>query len=351
MGKEATILSLIASITTGQILFSAVYLWMRSKKHLPNKILSVLLFCYALRIIKSVLLLSFPNLTISSALIAIGVIGMSAIGPLLFFYVHSLLKSTFAFSYKHFLHFIPAVLLLPTAFFLDNNSMFFVYQFSVYQIFIYLAVSVAFLLREKAKERYPTVYSWLTNLLVAVSLLSVIFLIQLYTGNRSVYIIISLVAAIIFYIISILAAFEKNAFYPVLKKKSRNVKNIFLPSIQKKVKEERLFLNPQLTVSKLALSLNIPSHTLSAAINEGTGMTFNEYLNTFRIKEAADRLASGDFVQFSIEGIAYDCGFNSLSAFYSAFKKVYNTTPAKFRQQIFPDSGNQEDILQNPVRV
>lgn len=351
MSKEATILALIASVTTGQILFLAVYLWVRSNKHLPNRILSLFLFCYSLRIIKSVLLLSFPGISFSAILISFGVIGMSGIGPLLFFYVQSLLKNNFVITYKELLHFIPAILLLPTAFFLDDNSMFLVYQFSVYQIFFYLIYSLIVFIQAKKEDHTSSTYKWLVEIFVAVGLLAVIFLIQLYGKNRTLYITVSLLAAVVFYAISLRAAFGKNIFYPLLKRKTKVIKSILLPSIENKLRNEQLYLNPRLTVSKLANALNIPAHTLSAAINEGAGMSFNEYMNTFRIEEAARRLSSSKYENLSIEGIAYDCGFNSLSAFYNAFKKINKLTPAKFRQQIFPDSENQEDYIPNPVRV
>ncbi len=351
MSKEATILALIASATTGHILFLAIYLWVRTAKHLPNRILSVLLFCYSLRIIKSVLLLSFPALPISKVLIALGVIGMAAIGPLLFFYVQSLLKNNFSLSNKQFWHFLPAVLLLPTAFFLDNRYMFMVYQFSVYQIFFYLLYSITIFIKAKKKNLSSAPYKWIIEIFIAVGCLSLIFLIQLYTKNRSFYITVSILAAIIFCIISLRAAFGKNAFSPFLKKKTKPGKNLLLSAVEDKLRNERLFLDPQLTVSKLAVALNIPAHTLSAVINEGSGMSFNEYLNNYRIKEAAARLATTKYAHFSIEGIAYECGFNSLSAFYNAFKKIYKMTPARFRQQSFPDSENQEDFIHNPVRI
>ncbi|MFN2439253.1 MAG: helix-turn-helix domain-containing protein [Chitinophagaceae bacterium] len=350
MNKETTILVLLASVTTGHILFLAMYLWIRSAKHLPNKLLSLLLFCYSLRIIKSVLLLSFPSLPISKSLIALGVIGMSAIGPLLFFYVQSLQKNNFSLSQKMFWHFLPAVILLPTAFFLDDRSMFMVYQFSVYQIFFYLFYSISVFFKQRKKSPSSPFDKWITEIFIAVACLSFIFLIQLYTTNQNFYIAVSIVAAVIFYIISLRAAFGKNLF-SALKKKTRPVKSLLLSTIQNKLKHEQLFLDPQLTISKLAAAINVPAHTLSVAINEGSGMSFNEYLNHYRVHEAATKLSTNKYAHFSIEGIAYDSGFNSLSAFYNAFKKVYKVTPAKFRQQSFPDSENQEDFIQNPVSI
>ena len=146
------------------------------------------------------------------------------------------------------------------------------------------------------------------------------------------------------------AALHKTVFSTLIKKKKKS-NNSFLPLIHNKILQEVLYLNAELTVSTLSHHLKIPVHQVSAAINEEAGMSFNEYLNGFRIKEAAKRLLSPLYQNLSIEGIAYDCGFNSLSAFYSAFKKVYNTTPAKFRQQNLPDLQNQENYIEDPARI
>ncbi len=350
MSAETIILALITSLTIGHILFLVLHLWIKTGKNLQNRLLSLLLFCYSLRIIKSVLLLVFPAIPFADALIALGVIGMSAIGPLLWFFVQSRLKENFTIRSGSLLHFIPSVILMPTAFFLGDNAMFHVYQVSVYLIIAYLIVSVAFYQEWLKENSQNSSHKWISELLITAGLLSIVFLIQLYTNSRSIYVIVSIFAAILFYIISLRATFGNNAKTTVKRKTNGNQLKL-LPVIEERVREDQLFLDPKMTVSKLALALKIPVHILSAAINEESGMAFNEFLNTFRVKEAAARLTSSDYELLSVEGIAKDCGFKSLSAFYNAFRKVYNITPARYRQQPFPDSLNQEDMVRNPERT
>ena len=349
MEKGVNLMALIASVTTGHILFLAMYLWVHTRNHLPNRILSALLFCYALRVIKSVLLLAFPGAPFSGILIALGVVGMSATGPLLFLYTQALLNEKFVFSYKQFKHFLLTGILLCTAFFLPDKLMFYVYQISVYQILIYTIAAVFFLLNKKKNNVPSSIYSWLKEVMVAMGCLWFVFLIQLYTGSNLIYTTVSLFAAIVFYTISLRAAFRKDVLNPVLKKKSKNnggKKEALLPVIGQKLKDEKLYLDPLMSVSRFASIIKIPAYQLSAAINEESGLSFNEYLNRFRIEEAAQRLSSKKSDHLSIEAIAYDCGFNSLSAFYNAFKKIHNTTPAKFRQQQpVPDSEIRNTIL------
>ena len=98
------------------------------------------------------------------------------------------LKNNVAFSFKQFFHFLPVVLLLPAAFFLDNRSMFMVYQFTVYQIFFYLIYSIMVFKKEQKKNPSTPVYKWIKEIFIAVGCLSIVFLIQLYTKSINLYI-------------------------------------------------------------------------------------------------------------------------------------------------------------------
>ena len=55
---------------------------------------------------------------------------------------------------------------------------------------------------------------------------------------------------------------------------------------------------------------------------------FSLFINEYRIEEAKRILDSKS--KLKIEVIAEMCGFNSNSTFYSVFKKITNTTPAKY---------------------
>ena len=68
---------------------------------------------------------------------------------------------------------------------------------------------------------------------------------------------------------------------------------------------------------------------LARLFKEQYGQTPNEYLNWLRAKKAADLLIHS---QTSIQNIALDCGFGSLSSFYDWFKRRYGVSPNKYRQ-------------------
>jgi ligand-binding sensor domain-containing protein/AraC-like DNA-binding protein len=97
--------------------------------------------------------------------------------------------------------------------------------------------------------------------------------------------------------------------------------------------EERVYLDPGLTLKKLAQRLNIHSNHLSRIINEHFGTSFNDYINRHRISEAQRRLADPALQKRSILDIMYDVGFYSKSTFNTAFRKFTGTSPSVYRKK------------------
>ncbi|NVN17500.1 helix-turn-helix domain-containing protein [Muricauda sp. HICW] len=95
--------------------------------------------------------------------------------------------------------------------------------------------------------------------------------------------------------------------------------------------EEKLYLNHELRLDDIAELLDISRHHASQVINENFNLSFYDFVNSYRIEEAKNRLCS-DFenTSESISDIAYQCGFNNRVSFYKAFKKVTQVTPKEF---------------------
>ncbi|MCG8492199.1 MAG: helix-turn-helix domain-containing protein, partial [Sneathiellales bacterium] len=65
--------------------------------------------------------------------------------------------------------------------------------------------------------------------------------------------------------------------------------------------------------------------------NEKLGLSFFELLATYRVEEAKEILNSEMGKKLTIEEIAERVGYNSKSAFNTAFKKITSQTPSSFR--------------------
>lgn len=97
---------------------------------------------------------------------------------------------------------------------------------------------------------------------------------------------------------------------------------------------EKPFLNPNLTLQQLASDIGISTHYLSQIINEKFNLNFFDYINQFRVEEFKVKIGDPKFENYSFLGIAFDCGFNSKSAFNRIFKKFTNLTPSQYKASV-----------------
>lgn len=99
------------------------------------------------------------------------------------------------------------------------------------------------------------------------------------------------------------------------------------------MEQNKPYLEPHITVERLAIKLNVSPKMLSCTINSQMHMNFFELIGTYRVAEAKKRLADSELRQKPISEIMKSCGFNSKSVFNQAFKKTVGVTPSHYRQQ------------------
>ena len=95
---------------------------------------------------------------------------------------------------------------------------------------------------------------------------------------------------------------------------------------------EEPYLDQNIKLTNMATAINATPHEVSHVINDRLGISFNHYINEFRIKKACVLLEGSDHL--TIEGIGQEAGFKSRSAFYKAFKYFMNQTPSQYKSQI-----------------
>ncbi len=94
--------------------------------------------------------------------------------------------------------------------------------------------------------------------------------------------------------------------------------------------EQKLYLEPELSLSDLATKLKTNTSVLSAAINQNFGKNFNDFVNEYRVEEVKRLLKDPTNAHLSLLGVALECGFNSKSTFNRAFKKFTGQSPKEF---------------------
>ena len=91
------------------------------------------------------------------------------------------------------------------------------------------------------------------------------------------------------------------------------------------------YLNADLTIKKLAHDLSISESNLSRIVKLGAGANFSDFINKYRVEKSKWFLKQKKYDTYTTEVIGMECGFNSNSTFYAAFKKFNDLTPAEFR--------------------
>ena len=105
----------------------------------------------------------------------------------------------------------------------------------------------------------------------------------------------------------------------------------FAPKLLRCMENERIYLNPHLTLTEVAATIGTNRTYLSDYLNNHLHTSFYEYVNTFRIREAQTLLSSE--TRRSLAEVAELSGFNSLSTFNRAFIKATGCTPARYAKK------------------
>ncbi|NIM14305.1 MAG: helix-turn-helix domain-containing protein [Candidatus Aminicenantes bacterium] len=96
---------------------------------------------------------------------------------------------------------------------------------------------------------------------------------------------------------------------------------------------ENLYRHADLSLRSLAEKMSISTHLLSQILNEELNQNFADFINSYRIKEAQKILQSPRGAQKKMAVVAFEVGFNTVVAFYNAFKKYTNMTPVQYKKK------------------
>jgi len=131
--------------------------------------------------------------------------------------------------------------------------------------------------------------------------------------------------------LDILQAIENNDGIPLYFKSHEN----FLAEKERLIylmEHTKPYLDNELSLPKLADLFHSNTHQLSFLINKGFNENFNDFVNRYRVEESKKLLKNSNLNHLNMVGIALEAGFNSKTAFNSAFKKFTGYTPTAFRK-------------------
>jgi AraC-like DNA-binding protein len=149
--------------------------------------------------------------------------------------------------------------------------------------------------------------------------------------------VVPLVGAISVLLLTFFAMGESRAFnsFAGISKSRGAVDPQLFTQLKALVELEELYLRTDLSIDDIAAKMNLGVRALSRLINESTGESFIRFINAYRLEYAKAMLESNEEARTSIEAIGLSSGFGSRSAFYAAFSKKHQVSPAKYRKTFF----------------
>lgn len=97
------------------------------------------------------------------------------------------------------------------------------------------------------------------------------------------------------------------------------------------MQEKELYRRQDLNLHMLAGELGISGHRLSSLLNNRYQQNFVDFINKYRVGSTLEQLKQPDAMQhITIEAMAYNAGFASRSAFYTAFRKITGASPLEY---------------------
>lgn len=381
MEKLSYLTTLIIGAGIIQGIFLAVILAeIRKGNRRANRILALLLLAFSTNIAHTVL---FSDIipSISPHALKINEPFQFVLGPLMYFYVCQLTLVDFRLKPKKLLHFIPFILncllLFPLGIsgsgslkkFIEENS----YALSIVmwslillQLTVYIVLTHSKIrghqknIRQNYSEIGDINLRWLKYFIMVVLMIHVVYylllFIMLHTPDfnslfphfqKSISIILSLAIYGIGYkglsqpkIFNYEPAESKSPEVNTAKYERSGLDTGEAEEISKRLiafmSDEKPYLNSELTLPDLSVTLDIPRNKLSQVLNEKVGMSFYDFINSYRIRQAKEFLSNPDHKNTKIIAIAFDSGFNSKAAFNNIFKKSEGITPSEYKRMSIP---------------
>ncbi len=373
MGNSFNLVSVIMILGAAQGFFLASFLFMKKRDEgISYKLLSLLLFVASLLF----LMAAFHQARRTDLLIIFGPVLFPLIlslGPLLYLYIKSMLQKDFKLKILDIFLFFPTFF----AFFFFARIYFFPYEeqvkfiesfyshdvslsetlFRYFDIayratFVILSIKLLSDYRERLKEEYSAIeqidYGWLKQLLIYYLItIFVLLIITVMNLDNDFRIVVASYLAFIMYVIGYKIVTDNSKESPkmdelgITKKPKPKYektgladekKNALKEKLLYEIEKNKIYVEPDLTLKKLAEILGATQNQVSQLINEQFGRNFYEFINGYRVELAKKLLVSEEYKNESILSIAFDVGFQSKSTFNAVFKKLTKTTPSQYRK-------------------
>jgi len=373
MNSATYYLSIIfSSLAAFQLFFVSIYLFMNRKGDPRSNILLGLLLLLLALSIGNITLNVIDSKLFSGIIFIIDDGFFFLYGPLIYFYVKNVVYRDFKFRWQHMIHCLPALIfyiIVPVRLLISkqnevpseintDHQINLISTLIIGNVFIYLLAYLWFsrriilFYRSEIKNSFSAVeginLNWLTFILrsfVIISLIAMIHNIQPILNSNALNV-VTLIALVVFIFYFINKVLVKALNYPQIlsgielssykKYSGSNLSSDEIRLINLKliptIENEKLFLNPDLTIKDVAHHIGSNTKTVSQVINQMHQKNFFDYINSYRCAEVKQILKAEE--NSTIMEAMYRSGFNSKSSFNKEFKKLTGQTPTEYKKSI-----------------
>ncbi len=327
------------------LLISFYFFFFKKPRSISNFFLGLLLLMLAIRVGKSVFY--YFNDDLAQIFIKVGLAACILIGPALYFYLKACVQpyARMRLWPLHFLVLLTLSILIGVLFPETHDPWIIESSLSwveiIYMVWVGYIIASGWVIRSaiakifNKEEKLSDFDFWVLSVFIG----NVIIWVAYKTCSYTSYIVGALSFSFIFYLLFLLihfrrtkgAIFSKNLKYSNKKIEATEAERLSA-QLNHLMEQEKIFTNADLKLSDVASKMNILPHKLSQLINDNLGRSFTSLINQYRVQEAKNLIQSNSHIK--LEAVGYDCGFNSKSTFYAVFKKITNTTPAKYKESL-----------------
>ena len=353
-----SIVPLLSIAAISQSVLLSLFLGGRKQnKALYNYLLIALLSVLSLLVISSWILSNKSNPSLMKYVHIVNQLSY-LIGPLLYFYILSLLNEKFILERNHLLHALPccAVIVylvikfnfIPIDITCRSNeiligAVLFLITLIYFNLALFQLKQYGFSLKDMWGKIEDPRLVWIRFLLIGffmIWLAKLLFFIIWdvmgnykvcpHTSNLYFLVVFIFLNSTVFIALCKPEIFKRNGKYQN-SKLSDEIKKQYSQKLTAYLEVEKPYLNPDLNMLMLSRQLKLPVRYLSQIINETFGSNFYKVMNQFRIEEFKRILSQSSATKTYLE-IAYEVGFNSKSTFNAAFKKITGMTPREYQK-------------------
>jgi AraC-like DNA-binding protein len=282
------------------------------------------------------------------------------LGPSLFFFYKELFYGDFKIEFKHAVHFIPPFISLCIDIFMycsafsenniimdirgiliDYNYYYIISSgmiFIIYNVYILIKEDFISLIKRKNINKVNQIALFFVVMVLVITILLVYAVIIRNVLMGQFFMTLMIIPFMFFFFVGYLnpelihvlvSEIRKNIYERSL------IKGLDVEALKIRLddlmNQDKVFCDEDLTLKRLADMLSISPHQLSEFLNKHLNISFNYYINRYRVDEAIDLMQAQP--DRSITSICFSVGFNSKSAFYEAFAKFVGISPARYRRK------------------